>query len=158
MKDIFNWNHISDKISKEDELELKDYYKTYHRKSWSYKKAYINFKRLKLIGHLVSVLTASGGIIGSIVTHGTAIVAVGAAALMIQGYMEHKDLNVKINSCQYAFQSYNQILNEIVRYLRSGNYNKQDFIRYMNQLDSFIIDTTPIIDKYYKKYDDKFLK
>ena len=33
-KSIFNWNHISVKLSDEQIEELKSYYKTYHKKCW----------------------------------------------------------------------------------------------------------------------------
>ena len=36
-KDIFNWNHISDKLTEEEVAELKALYKFYHKKYWLFK-------------------------------------------------------------------------------------------------------------------------
>ena len=51
-KSIFNWNHISDELTKEQIEELKSYYYTYHKKCWAYKQATKSFKKQKLIGNL----------------------------------------------------------------------------------------------------------
>ena len=40
-KNIFDWNHISDKLSTDEVDELKSYYLSYHRKCWAFKRAYI---------------------------------------------------------------------------------------------------------------------
>ena len=37
-KNIFDWNHISDKLSADEIDELKSYYLGYHRKCWAYKR------------------------------------------------------------------------------------------------------------------------
>ena len=37
-KNIFDWNHISDKLSTDEVDELKSYYLSYHRKCWAFKK------------------------------------------------------------------------------------------------------------------------
>ena len=46
-KKIFDWNHISDKLTKDQIIELKAYYHTYHRKCWAYKQAVKRFKKWK---------------------------------------------------------------------------------------------------------------
>ena len=38
-KRIFNWNHISQKLTECQIKELKLNYQTYHRKCWAYKQA-----------------------------------------------------------------------------------------------------------------------
>ena len=43
-KNIFNWNHISNKLTEEQIEQLKSYYHSYHKKCWAYKQA---VKRLK---------------------------------------------------------------------------------------------------------------
>ena len=60
-KSIFNWNHISDKLTEEQIEELKSYYKTYHKKCWAYKQAVKRFKKWKLLGNSLSIIFASGG-------------------------------------------------------------------------------------------------
>ena len=63
MKNIFDWNHTSSKLSEERVKELKGYYKTYHRKCWAYKQAMKRFKKLKLIANSLSIIFATGGIV-----------------------------------------------------------------------------------------------
>ena len=50
-KKIFNWNHVSEKLTEEQVKELKTYYHTYHRKNWAFKKATKKFKRWRLFGN-----------------------------------------------------------------------------------------------------------
>ena len=110
---ISYWNHVSEKLTNEQEKELKIYYKSYHKKCWAYKQATKRLKKWKLFGNSISILFASGGIISSIATGGISLVAVSTGALLIQGWMKHKDLNLKIHLCTYAYQSYQHLLIQI---------------------------------------------
>ena len=94
-KNIFDWNHISDKLSADEVDELKSYYLVYHRKCWAYKRAYKRYKLLKFIGNSLSVLTASGGIASAIATGGISLIAISTVALLVKGYMEHKGLDLR---------------------------------------------------------------
>ena len=49
MNNIFDWNHISDRLSEDEREELKSYYKVYQRKCWAFKRA---LKRYKLLHYL----------------------------------------------------------------------------------------------------------
>ncbi len=61
LKLIFDWNHISDKLTENQIIKLKSYYHTYHRKCWAYKQAVKRFKKWKLLGNSLSIVFASGG-------------------------------------------------------------------------------------------------
>ena len=63
MQQIFNFNHVSEKLTVEEINELKAYYKTYHKKCWIYKKAYKKYIKWKLIANSLSILFASGGLL-----------------------------------------------------------------------------------------------
>ena len=112
-KSIFNWNHISDKLTEEQIEELKSYYYTYHKKCWAYKQALESFKKWELLGNSLSIVFASGSIASSIATGGIALVAISTVALLIQGWMKLKNLDLKIQNCtyMYAYQSYQHLLN-----------------------------------------------
>ena len=153
-KNIFDWNHISDKLSADEVDELKSYYLGYHRKCWAYKRAYKRYKLLKFIGNSLSVLTASGGIASAIATGGISLIAISTVALLVKGYMEHKGLDLKIQNCTYAHQSYQHLLIMIREAMRSGDLNRESLINQMTSVDNFVIDNSPIIDKYLKMYDD----
>ena len=124
-KNIFDWNHISDKLSTDEVDELKSYYLSYHRKCWAFKRAYKRFKLFKFIGNSLSVLTALGGIASAIATGGISLIAISTVALLVKGYMEHKGLDLKIQNCTYAYQSYQHLLimiREAMRSMISHNY------------------------------------
>ena len=156
LKNIFNWNHISDELTEEQIEELKSYYKSYHKKCWAYKQAFKSFKKQELLGNSLSIIFASGGIASSVATGGVGLVAVSAVALLIQGWMKHKKLDLKIQNCTYAYQSYQHLLNEIKDMMRSGNFNSSRIYNTMKYIDDFVTDNSPIVDKYLTKYDEKF--
>ena len=155
-KSIFNWNHISDELTEEQVEELKSYYHSYHKKCWAYKQALKSFKKWRLLGNSLSIIFASGGIASSIASGGISLIAISTVALLIQGWMKHKDLDLKIQNCTYAYQSYQHLLNEIKEIMRSGKFDSPHIYNTMKNLDDYVTDNSPIIDKYLKKYNEKF--
>ena len=127
-KSIFNWNHISDKLTEDQTKELKAYYHTYHRKCSSYKQAAKRFKRWKLLGNSMSVIFVTGGLASAIATSGISLVAISTLSLLIQSWMKHKDLDLKIQNCIYAYQSYQHLLITIKDVMRSGDLTLLVFI------------------------------
>ena len=103
----------------------------------------------------MSVVFASGGIVSSVVTGGVALVAVSTGALLIQAWMKHKDVDLKIHLCRYAYQSYQHLLIRIKDMTRSGNYDPHSLHTMMNNIDNYVTDSSPIIDKLLQKYDEK---
>ena len=122
-KSIFNWNDISDKLTEEQIEELKSYFHSYHKKCWAYKKAVKHLKKWKLLENSLSKVFVSGGFASSIATGGISLIAISTVALLIQGWMKQKDIDLKIQNCTYAYQSYQHLLNEIKDMMRSGNFN-----------------------------------
>ena len=155
-KRIFSWNHISDRLTEDQVDELKSYYKAYHRKCWAYKQAVKRFKKFKLIGNTISFITGTGGIISAVVTGGIALVAISTCALLIKSYMDFQSLDLKIQNCTYAYQSYQHLLNSIKGMLRSGDF-QPSFHTELKNVDDFVTDVCPSVDKFYAKYNDKFI-
>ena len=155
-KRIFSWNHISDRLTEDQVDELKSYYKAYHRKCWAYKQAVKRYKKFKLIGNTISVLTGTGGIISAVVTGGIALVAISTCALLIKSYMDFQSLDLKIQNCTYTYQSYQHLLNSIKDMLRSGDF-QPSFRTELKNVDDFVTDVCPSVDKFYAKYNDKFI-
>ena len=110
-----------------------------------------------MIGNILSIIFASGGIASSVATGGVSLIAISTAALLIQGWMKHQNLDLKIQNCTYAYQSYQHILNAIKDTLRSGDYNQSCIQTTMKYTDDFIADISPIVDKFMSKYDKKFI-
>ena len=104
----------------------------------------------------MSIIFASGGVASSVATGGIGLIAVSAAALLIQGWMSHKNPDLKIQNCTYAHQSYQHLLNEIKDMMRSGNFNSSHIYNTMKNIDDYVTDNSPIVDKYLIKYDEKF--
>ena len=99
MNNIFDWNHISDRLSKDEREELKSYYKVYDRKCWAFKRALKRYKLLRYLGNTVSLLSASGGIAMAIATGGISLITISTLALLVKGYIEHQNLDIKIQTC-----------------------------------------------------------
>ena len=156
LKSIFNWNHISDKLTEEQVEELKSYYHSYHRKCWAYKQAVKHLKKWRLMGNSLSIIFASGGFASSIATGGIGLIAISTVALLIQGWMKHKDVDLKIKNCTYAYQSYQHLLNEIKDVMRSGEFNPHHIYNTMKNIDDYVTDNSPVVDKYLVEYDKKF--
>ena len=155
-QNIFNWNHISDELTEEQIEELKSYYKTYHKKCWANKQAAKRFKKWKLLGNSLSIVFASGGISSSIATGGISLVAISTAALLIQGWMKAKDLDLNFQNCTYAAKIYQNFINDIIYMLRIGNFDSHNINNRMKIIDSYVTHYSPVVDKYLIKYDEKF--
>ena len=104
-----------------------------------------------------SIVFASGGIASSIATGGISLIAISTAALLIQGWMKHKDLDLKIQNCTYAYQSYQHLLNQIKDMMRSGKFDSPHIYNTMKNIDDYVTDNSPVVDKYFTKYNDKFM-
>ena len=156
-KSIFNWNHISDKLTEEQIAELKSYYHVYHQKCWAFKQAAKRYRRWRLLGNSASVIFASGGTASAVATSGVSLIAISTVSVLIQGWMKHKDLDLKIQDCAYAYQSYQHLLNEIKDIMRSGDFNPSCLYNNMSNIDNYVTDNSPIVDKYLQKYNDRFI-
>ena len=155
-KNIFNWNHISPNLTQDQITELKEYYQTYHRKCWAFKQAAKRFKKWKLLGDTLSVVFATSGIASAIATSGISLVAISTTSVIIQGWMKHKNLELKIQNCTYAYQSYQHLLNAIKDMMRGGDLQLNILHTMMNNIDNHVTDNSPIIDKFLQKYDKIF--
>ena len=154
-KKIFDWNHISDKLTEDQVDELKSYYKAYHKKCWAYKQAVKRYKKFKLAGNSISILTGAGGIVSAIVSGGISLIAISTAAVLIKSYMDFQSLDLKIQNCTYAYQSYQHILIDLKDMLRSGDFQPSIHTE-MKNVDDFVTDACPSVDKFLLKYNKKF--
>ena len=114
------------------------------------------FKRMKFAGNSASVIFGTGGIVAAVATSGVSLVAISTASILIQGWMKHKDFDLKIKQCEYAFQTYQHLLNEIRLMMRSGDCDLTTLRLSLNHTDDFIVDNAPIVDKFMQKYYEKF--
>ena len=139
-KNIFDWNYISHKLNENEIEELKSYYITYHRKCWAFKQAAKRFKKWKLLGDSLSIIFATGGIASAIATSGISLIAISTTSVIIQDWMKHKNLDLKIQNCIYAYQSYQHLLNTIKDTMRGGDFQPNSLHIIMNNVDNYVID------------------
>ena len=55
-----------------------------------------------------------------------------------------------MNNCKYAYQSYQHLMIRIKTALRLGQFNSQNLVNAISNLDNFIVDICPLVDKYKK--------
>ena len=108
------------------------------------------------MGDSLSIVLASGGLASSLATGGISLIAISTLALLIQGWMKHKDLDLKIQNCVYAYQSYQHLLNTIKDTMIGGDFNPSYIHITMRNIDDYVADNSPIIDKYLSRYYEKF--
>ena len=156
MKNIFDGNHISNKLSEDKINELKGYYKTYHRKCWAFKQAMKRFKTSKLFGNSLSAIFATGGIVSVVATSGVSLVAVSTVSVLIQGWMSRQNLDLKIQNCLHAYQSYAHVLVMLKDMIRSCNFEEDLLLKTVQNIDNYVIDTSRVVDKYLYQYDKIF--
>lgn len=70
--------------------------------------------------------------------------------------MEHQSLDLKIQNCMYAFQSYDHLLIQIKEAMRNGDFNRKSLVDTMTNIDNYVTDNSPIVDKFLRKYNQKF--
>ena len=157
-KKIFNWNHISDKLSENQISELKALYKCYHRLYKCYQWKYKRLRRLKLTLELSSIgLTTVGSITGIVTLNPIILGTVAGTGVMIQAYLTKFDLDKRVDRCRFAYTTYEKILIQLKSFLRGLSYDIPLFLSDIKILDDIVIDTCPSIDKYQEKYNCKFI-
>ena len=61
-----------------------------------------------------------------------------------------------MNNFMYAYQSYQHLTIRIKSALRLGQFNSQNLVNAISNLDNFIVDICPLVDKYTKDYYKKY--
>ena len=157
MKDIFEFNHIDQTLSKWEIKTIKDFYSYYHKKYWCYKKSYKSYKFLDNFFSISSItLVAIGTITGGITLNPIVLGVINGAGIIIAGVGKKHNYKRKIEMSRIAFTTYEKVLVELRSALRGEDWNKQDFINRMRLIDEMIIDQTPEPDKFEIKYHNKF--
>ena len=158
MKDVFEFNHIDNKLTELDIKTLKDFYKHYHKKYWCFKKS---FKRYKILDETLSLsgvgLVVIGTIAGGITLNPIILGIINGAGVLVSSVSKMKNYKKKIEMSQIAFTTYEKVLVELRSALRGDEFNKQELIDKMKLIDEMIIDQSPIADRFSKRYNKKFI-
>ena len=154
--DIFDFNHISPDLTIEQELELKSYYRNCHLKCFLYKKVFQYYKKIKCGRGFFSILITTGGIASVYATGGVLGILAAIPGIAIEILMDYKNVYINIINCKYAYQSYQHLMIQIKTALRLGRYDREHLVNCINNVDNYIIDTCPVVDKFKKKYEKKY--
>ena len=152
MKDIFEFNHIDKSLSESDVKTLKDFYSHYHKKYWCFKKCYKSYKFLDIFFTISGLcLVAVGTISGGITLNPVVLGVVNGAGVIVAGVGKRE-----IEMSRIAFTTYEKVLVELRAALRGDEWNKQEFVDRMKLIYEFIIDQSPIADRFESRYNEKF--
>ena len=152
-RNIFNFNHISNDLTEDEISELKALYKCYHRLYKCYQWKYKRLRCLKLSLEMSSIgLTTIGSIVGAATLNPIIIVAVAGPGILIQGYL------TKSNLSNIVVLHILVIKVQLKSFLRGLTYDKYIFLSDVKIVDDIVIDQCPSIDKYFSKYDSKFIE
>ena len=143
-----DFNHISRKLTQNQINELKSLYKTYHEQFWCYKRMFKKYKRNDIILKVTPiVLTTVGAAVGVITSNPIIIASLSGAGLMLQTITVQKNFTKKYESCRFAFQNYQKVLNKLKYMLRSGDFD--DFLeRELTNIDDEVSDLCPPIPEW----------
>jgi len=156
---IFNWNHVSEKLTEDQISELKALYKFYHKKFWLAKMTFKYYKKAELACNIGSVLLVVTGTVAGGVTPNPAVLgSIAGSGLLLKAYSEAKNYKRKIEMSKFAYTSYEKVLTDLRSFMRGLKYNDKEFLDYVKVLDDIIIDMCPLTDKFEKKYNKVFIQ
>ena len=146
-----DFNHISRKLTQEQVSELTKLYHTYHKQYWCYKKMFKKFKRMDLALKLSSVVfTTTGAVVGSVTLNPIFLACISGTGVLLQTITAQKNFSKKTESCRYAYQSYQKLLNKLKLFLRSGDID-EFFGRELAMVDDQVAGICPPISESYEK-------
>ena len=156
-KNIFNWNHVSEKLTDDQISELKSLYKYYHKKYWLFKMTYKYFKKAELACNIGSVFfVVTGTVVGGVTLNPIVLGTVSGVGVLLKTYSEAKNYKRKIEMCKFAYTTYEKILIDLRSFMRGLNCDEKEFLNYVKFLDEIIIDICPLTGKFEKKYNKVF--
>ena len=96
-KSIFNWNHVSEKLTEDQISELKALYKFYHKKYWLFKRTYKHFKKAELACNIGSVLlVVTGTVVGGVTLNPIPLGIISGSGLLLKTYSEAKNYKERL--------------------------------------------------------------
>ena len=159
MKNIFNWNHVSENLTDDQISELKSLYKYYHKKCWLHKASFKSFKKKNMACNIGSVLLiVTGTVTGGVTLNPAVLGSISGAGLLLKTYSEIKNFKRKIEMSKFAYTTYEKVLTDLRSYMRGLEYNHKEFLDYVKVIDEIIIDMCPLTDRFEKKYNKVFIQ
>ena len=142
---IFNWNHVSEKLTEDQISELKALYKFYHKKFWLAKMTFKYYKKAELACNIGSVLlVVTGTVVGGVMLNPVVLGTISGSGLLLKTYSEIKNFKRKIEMSKFAYTSYAKVLTDLRSFMRGLNYDEKEYLDYVKVLDELIIDMCPV--------------
>jgi len=89
----------------------------------------------------------TGGIVSVIATGGVLGVLAAVPGIAIETIMDYKNVHNNIVNCKSAYQSYQHLMIQIKTAMTLGRYDREHLVNCINNVDNYIIDTCPVVDK-----------
>ena len=158
-KNIFNWNHVSEKLTDDQISELKALYKYYHKKYWLSKMTYKYYKKAELACNIGSAfLVVTGTVVGGVTLNPIPLGVISGTGILLKTFSEVKNYKRKIEMSKFSYTSYEKVLTHLRYFMRGLEFNDKEFLNFVKNLDDIIIDMCPLTDKYEKKYNKLFIR
>ena len=158
MRDIFEFNHIDQTLSKEKVKILKDLYGHYHKKHFGYEKLYRGFRRKNFVCNLsAGKLIISAAVAGGITLNPVVIAALTGVGLILKAVASLTKYDKKTEQANFARIEYQKVLDEIRLYLRGEAFDEKVFLDRLKMIDNFVTDHCMEIPTFIcKKYEETF--
>ena len=156
MRDIFEFNHIDQTLSKEKVKKMKDLYAYYHKKHYGYEKLYRGFRRKNFVCNLsAGKLIISAAVAGGITLNPVVMATLIGVGLILKAVASLKKYDKKTEQANFARIEYQKVLDEIRFYLRGEAFDEKVFLDRLKMIDNFVTDhcmeIPPSISKKYEK-------
>lgn len=155
-KSVIRFDNIQNRLTDEDEKQLKVMYVYYHRLMTLYKWSYRSVKRKRVALDFGSLsLAAIGVVVGSATLNVLVLAVISGTGLILNGTAKLLDLKEKESAYLNAYKIYTDLLIRILSYLRGIPYVVEVLVSDMALLDELISRDTPYIKRKHKVRYDK---
>ena len=114
MRDIYDFNHIDQTLSKEKVKKMKDLYVYYHKKHFGYEKLYRGFRRKNFVCNLsAGKFIVSAAVAGGITLNPVVIATLTGVGLILKAVASLKKYDKKTEQANFARIEYQKVLDEI---------------------------------------------
>ena len=158
MRDIYDFNHIDQTLSKEKVKKMKDLYVYYHKKHFGYEKLYRSFRRKNFVWNLsAGKFIISTAVARGITLNPVVIATLTGVGLILKAVASLKKYDKKTEQANFARIEYQKVLDEIRVYLRGKAFDKKVFLDRLKMIDNFVTDhCTEIPPSICKTYEETF--
>ena len=140
MRDIFEFNHIDQTLSKE-KVKKNERFICLLPQETGYEKLYRGFRRKNFVCNLLAgKLIISVAVAGGITLNPVVIATLTGVGLILKAVASLKKYDKKTEQANFARIEYQKILDEIRFYLRAEAFDEKVFLDRLKMIDNFVTD------------------